>query len=197
VPLSDLASEIERAKNQRINSECYEAELGRASPLPAAEMAKLYRRSEELKAAAALVDFEDLLEQAIEMYETDAAALERFKRRYLAITVDEYQDVNLLQQTLLERWLDGRDELCVVGDDYQAIYSFTGATPRYLLEMPDRYAHAQVIRLERNYRSSPQMLELANRLGGVHKTLRGAGRGPEPVLQPCAGQGGRAGPHRA
>ena len=57
--------------------------------------------------------------------------------------------MNLLQQTLLERWLDGREELCVVGDDYQAIYSFTGATPHYLLEMPRRYPNAQVIRLER------------------------------------------------
>jgi DNA helicase-2/ATP-dependent DNA helicase PcrA len=191
VPVADLAGEIERAKNQRIPPERYEAALGRTAPLPAGEMAKLYRRYEELKAKAGLVDFEDLLEQAIAMYETDAAALERFKRRYLAITVDEYQDVNLLQQTLLERWLDGRDELCVVGDDYQAIYAFTGATPHYLLEMPKRYPHAQVIRLERNYRSTPQVLEVANRLasrlGGPTKTLRGAGRGPEPVLRPCSG----------
>lgn len=191
VPLSDLASEIERAKNQRIGPDRYEAELGRTAPLASAEMAKLYCRYEELKAKAGLVDFEDLLEQAIAMYESDAAALARFKRRYLAITVDEYQDVNLLQQTLLERWLDGRDELCVVGDDYQAIYSFTGATPHYLLEMPKRYPHAEVIRLERNHRSTPQVLEFANRittkLGGAPKTLRGAGRGPEPVLRPCAG----------
>jgi DNA helicase-2/ATP-dependent DNA helicase PcrA len=104
--------------------------------------------------------------------------------------------VNLLQQTLLERWLDGREELCVVGDDYQAIYSFTGATPHYLLEMPRRYPNAQVIRLERNYRSSAQVLELANklapRLGGASKTLISANgaTGPRPTLRRCDGVAG-------
>jgi hypothetical protein len=119
VPLRDLADEFEGAKNRRITPSRYEAELGRAALLPAAQTAKLYERYEELKAEAGLVDFEDLLEEAITMYETDKQALVRFKRRYLAFTVDEYQDVNLLQQTLLDRWLNGRHELCVVGDDYQ------------------------------------------------------------------------------
>src|SRR4029077_13393738 len=93
-----------------------------------------------------------------------------------AFTVDEYQDVNLLQQTLLDLWLGDRDELCVVGDDYQSIYSFTGAGPEHLLAMPRRFPHALVVRLEENYRSTPQVLSLANRLvpklGGAEKTLR-------------------------
>jgi DNA helicase II / ATP-dependent DNA helicase PcrA len=195
-PLPDLAQEIERAKNRRVPPGRYEAELGKDAPLPAGLMAKVYARYEELKAKAGKVDFEDLLEQAIAMYETNEPALARFKVRYLAITVDEYQDVNLLQQSLLERWLDGRDELCVVGDDYQAIYAFTGATPRYLLEMPRHYPHAQVIRLERNYRSTPQVLELANRLvprlGGAPKTLSAANgaAGPRPNLRACDGLAG-------
>jgi DNA helicase-2/ATP-dependent DNA helicase PcrA len=191
-PLPDLAQEIERAKNRRVPLERYAAEV-RDGPLPAELMAELYGRYEKLKAAARKVDFEDLLDHAIAMYETDDRALARFKARYLAVTVDEYQDVNLLQQTLLERWLDGRDELCVVGDDYQAIYSFTGATPHYLLEMPRRYPNAQVIRLERNYRSSAQVLEFANklvpRLGGAAKTLVPADGaiGPRPTLRRCDG----------
>ena len=100
----------------------------------------------------------------------------RVPRALPAFTVDEYQDVNLLQQTLLERWLGPRDDLCVVGDDYQSIYAFTGATPRVPARVPERFPHAAVIRLEENYRSTPQVLELANRLvpqlGGAEKVLR-------------------------
>jgi DNA helicase-2/ATP-dependent DNA helicase PcrA len=194
-PLPDLAQEIERAKNRRVPPERYAAEM-RDAPLPVGLMAKVYDRYEKLKIAAGKVDFEDLLEHAIAMYETDDRARARFNARYRAVTVDEYQDVNLLQQTLLERWLDGRDELCVVGDDYQAIYSFTGATPSYLLEMPSRYPNAAVIRLERNYRSTAQVLELANklvlRLGGASKRLIAAdgATGPMPKLCPCEGLAG-------
>ena len=190
-PLPDLAQEIERAKNRRVPPERYAAEM-RDGPLPGrADGESFTGRYEKLKSSARKVDFEDLLEHAITMYETDDSALARFKARYLAVTVDEYQDVNLLQQTLLERWLDGREELCVVGDDYQAIYSFTGATPHYLFEMPRRYPNAQVIRLERNYRSSAQVLKLANklvpRLGGAPKTLITANgaTGPRPTLHRC------------
>jgi len=96
--------------------------------------------------------------------------------------------VNLLQQTLLELWLGPRDDLCVVGDDYQSIYSFTGASPDHLLAMPERFPHAVVIRLEENYRSTPQVLALANRLvprlGGAEKQLRETHpAGPEPELR--------------
>src|SRR4029077_16974123 len=105
--------------------------------------------------------------------------------------VDEYQDVNLLQQTLLERWLGDRDELCAVGDDYQSIYAFTGATPAYLLGLPLRFPNTTVIRLEDNYRSSPEVLALANRivpaLGGAEKILRAplpGGREPADRLCP-------------
>jgi DNA helicase-2/ATP-dependent DNA helicase PcrA len=102
--------------------------------------------------------------------------------------VDEYQDVNLLQVTLLNRWLGDREELCAVGEDYQSIYAFTGATPDYLLGLPARFPDAAVIRLEDNYRSSPEVLALANRivpaLGGAEKNLRATlGTGPEPITQ--------------
>jgi DNA helicase-2/ATP-dependent DNA helicase PcrA len=120
--------------------------------------------------------------------ENDERARVDVQTRYRAFTVDEYQDVNLLQQTLLDLWRGARDELCVVGDDYQAIYSFTGASPHWLLEMEKRFPHATVVRLEDNYRSTPQVLELANRLvprlGGVEKVLRPTrAAGPEPVMR--------------
>ena len=93
-----------------------------------------------------------------------SAAREAFRAQYRAFTVDEYQDVNLLQQALLDLWLGDRDDLCVVGDDYQSIYGFTGASPSHLLGVPQRFPQALVVRLEENYRSTPQVLALANRL---------------------------------
>jgi DNA helicase-2/ATP-dependent DNA helicase PcrA len=185
-PLADLAGEIEWAKNRRLTPDNYVAELdGHEPPIPADLMVSVFRRYEAQKIGQGRVDFEDLLELAIRLYDEDAEAARIFRERYRAFTVDEYQDVNLLQQSLLERWLGGRDELCVVGDDYQAIYSFTGATPEYLLA-----ARGQVFRLEENYRSTPEILALANRLvpklGGAGKVLRATRpAGEQPVLREC------------
>jgi DNA helicase-2/ATP-dependent DNA helicase PcrA len=152
-------------------------------------MKRVFQEYERRKQAAGYADFEDLLERAIDLFERDEHALAELRDRYRAFTVDEYQDVNLLQQTLLDRWLGARDDLCAVGDDYQSIYGFTGATPRYLLGLPSRFPQAAVVRLEANYRSTPQVLELANRivprLGGAEKLLRATcAPGPEAVTRP-------------
>ncbi|HEV3478283.1 MAG TPA: ATP-dependent helicase, partial [Gaiellaceae bacterium] len=185
-PLGDLAGEIEWAKNRRLTPATYLDGLERHEPpVPADLMIGVFRRYEAQKESHHRVDFEDLLELAIRLYDEDEQARVTFRERYRAFTVDEYQDVNLLQQSLLERWLGGRDELCVVGDDYQAIYSFTGATPEHLLRMK-----GQTFRLEENYRSTPEILELANRLvpklGGAAKVLRATRpSGPTPVLRAC------------
>jgi DNA helicase-2/ATP-dependent DNA helicase PcrA len=191
-PAGDLATEVEWAKNRRIPSDRYLAELGdHEPPIPADLMARVYRAYEQRKADAGATDFEDLLELAIRLYERDPAASAEFRARYAAFTVDEYQDVNLLQRTLLDLWLGDRDDLCVVGDDYQSIYAFTGAGPEHLLGTPARFPHATVVRLEENYRSTPQVLALANRLvprlGGAEKTLRAVQPdGPEPEVRPFA-----------
>src|SRR5204863_3613084 len=153
-------------------------------PIPSDLMVRVYERYEEVKRAQGLTDFEDLLELAIQLYDTRPDAAQAFRERYLAFTVDEYQDVNLLQQTLLERWLGDRDELCAVGDDNQAIYGFTGASPSYLLALPERFPGAAVVRLEQNYRSTPQVLELANRLAPPLRTE--LPDGPEPIVRPLA-----------
>ncbi|HEX9697473.1 MAG TPA: ATP-dependent DNA helicase UvrD2 [Actinomycetota bacterium] len=187
----DIATEIEWAKNRCIGPDRYielAAAEGRATPVPVEVMGGLYKTYERRKADAGLMDFEDLLARTIELMRTDERALNAIRSKYRAFTVDEYQDVNLLQQTLLDVWVGERRDLCVVGDDYQSIFGFTGATPRYLLNFPERH-DAQVFRLTVNYRSTPQVLGLANRLvpklGGSPKSLtaRAGADGPEPVFR--------------
>src|SRR5690348_1454066 len=185
-PAVDLATEVEWAKNRRLTPETYRRGLnGHEPPIPDDLMVRVFREYERRKEASGALDFEDLLALAIKLLEDEPDALGQVQDRYRAFTVDEYQDVNLLQQTLLERLLGSGDELCAVGDDYQSIYAFTGATPEYLLGLPARFSHAAVIRLESNYRSSPEVLSLANRivpsLGGATKVLRATlGAGPTP-----------------
>jgi DNA helicase-2/ATP-dependent DNA helicase PcrA len=187
-PVRELATEIEWAKNGRLTPDTYLRGLGdHEPPLPRDLALRVFRRYEEQKARQGRIDFEDVLELTIRLFEQRPDALAVFRDRYRAFTVDEYQDVNLLQQTLLDLWLGERDDLCVVGDDYQAIYSFTGATPRYLLDMPRSFPHATVVRLEENHRSTPQVLAFANRLvpqlGGSEKQLEATlADGPEPTV---------------
>jgi ATP-dependent DNA helicase UvrD/PcrA len=194
-PAGDLATEIEWAKNRRLTPDTYLGGLGEHEPpIPSDLMLRVFRSYESGKAESGFVDFEDILELAVQLLDEDAHALAEIRQRYRAFTVDEYQDVNLLQQALLDRWLGTSDELCAVGDDYQSIYGFTGATPQYLLALPRRFPNATVVRLEENYRSTPDVLALANRivpaLGGAEKVLRAArGGGPDPVLRAFADVG--------
>jgi DNA helicase-2/ATP-dependent DNA helicase PcrA len=189
-PAGDLATEIEWAKNRRLTPETYGDGLGdHEPPIPPDLALRVFREYERRKAAEGAIDFEDLLERTVGLLESDEQARATVHERWRAFTVDEYQDVNLLQQSLLDLWLGGRDELCAVGDDYQAIYGFTGASAGWLLALPQRFPHAHVVRLERNYRSTPQVLELANRLvprlGGSAKTLASTTPdGPEPLVGP-------------
>src|SRR5438093_6998424 len=188
-PAGDLATEVEWAKNRRLTPETYRRGLGEHEPpIPADLMARVFREYERRKEASGALDFEDLLGLAVKLLEDEPEALAQVHDRYRAFTVDEYQDVNLLQQTLLELWLGDRDELCAVGDDYQSIYAFTGATPEHLLALPTHFPQATVVRLEANYRSTPQVLGLANRLvprlGGAEKQLREThAAGPEAELR--------------
>jgi DNA helicase II / ATP-dependent DNA helicase PcrA len=191
-PVGDLATEVEWAKNRRLTPATYLDGLdGHEPPIPEDLMLRVFREYERRKEARGRIDFEDVLELAVRLFDEDAQAVETFRARYHAFTVDEYQDVNLLQQSLLERWLGDREDLCAVGDDYQSIYSFTGATPDHLLAMPRRFPQATVVRLEENYRSTPEILGTANglvpRLAGARKVLRAARpSGGEPVVRAFA-----------
>ena len=129
-PAGDLATEVEWAKNRRLTPDTYLEGLGEHEPpIPRDLMRKVFRFYEAEKAERGFVDFEDLLELAVRLFDEDERAVAEVRARYRAFTVDEYQDVNLLQQSLLDSWLGPSEELCAVGDDYQSIYAFTGATP--------------------------------------------------------------------
>ena len=166
----DVAGEIEWAKASLISPEQYPdavAAVARDVPLDAAQVATVYAAYESLKSrgdGVALLDFDDLLLHTAAAIEDDAAVAEEFRNRYRCFVVDEYQDVTPLQQRVLSAWLGDRDDLTVVGDANQTIYSFTGASPRYLLDFSRRFPDATVVRLERDYRSTPQVVSLANRV---------------------------------
>jgi DNA helicase-2/ATP-dependent DNA helicase PcrA len=166
----DLAGEIEWAKSSLITPETYAAavaENSRDIPLDAQKVSAVYAGYEALKANrdwVALLDFDDLLLHTAAAIENDAAVAAEFRDRYRCFVVDEYQDVTPLQQRVLDAWLGNRDDLTVVGDANQTIYSFTGASPRYLLDFSRRFPDATVVRLERDYRSTPQVVSLANRV---------------------------------
>lgn len=167
--IRDTAGEIEWAKASLIGPEQYPdivAEAGRDIPLDAARVAAVYAGYEALKARGdvALLDFDDLLLHTAAAIESDPAVAGEFRDRYRCFVVDEYQDVTPLQQRVLSAWLGERDDLTVVGDANQTIYSFTGASPRYLLGFTRRFPDATIVRLERDYRSTPQVVSLANRV---------------------------------
>lgn len=166
----DLAGEIEWAKASLIGPEEYPAAVAGAArdiPLDAARVATVYAAYEALKARGdnvTLLDFDDLLLHTAAAIENDPAVAEEFRDRYRCFVVDEYQDVTPLQQRVLAAWLGDRDDLTVVGDANQTIYSFTGASPRFLLDFSRRFPDATVVRLERDYRSTPQVVSLANQV---------------------------------
>jgi DNA helicase-2/ATP-dependent DNA helicase PcrA len=196
LPRRELAGEIEWAKNRMIAPDAYLAAIeaeGHEPPIPAELMDRLYRDYDRRVQRAGVLDFEDMLALAIRLFDEHPDAAAAVRDRFAAFTVDEFQDVNPLQAALLDRWLGGRDELCVVGDDYQTIFAFTGASPSHLLSFPERYPTAHVVRLEENYRSTPQVLALANRLaprlGGFRKELRATRPdGPEPLAERFSSQ---------
>jgi DNA helicase-2/ATP-dependent DNA helicase PcrA len=165
--LRDFAGEIEWAKASLVTAADYPAAVAvarRATPVPAAQVAAVYAAYEELKNRSRMLDFDDLLLHTVAALEQHPAVAQEFRDRYRCFVVDEYQDVTPLQQRMLDAWLGARDDLTVVGDANQTIYSFAGATSRFLLEFTRRFPDAVTIRLHRDYRSTPQVVSLANRV---------------------------------
>jgi len=163
--LRDLLSELEWAACSMVSPEDYPkaaSTAGRRPPYDPAVVAQVAQSYADLKQAQGVADFDDLLLLTAAVLEEHRDVAEEFRSRYRSFVVDEYQDVTPLQQRLLEAWLGGRDDVCVVGDAAQTIYSFTGATPEHLLGFTSRYPAAVEVRLVRDYRSTPQVVGLAN-----------------------------------
>lgn len=202
--LRDLASEIEWAKVTQVRPSDYDkavAKAGRQAPMTTGEVARVFEAYEELRSEHNLLDFESMLELTAGMINEYPAVAQRVRDQYRYFVVDEFQDVNPLQKLLLDAWLGDRDDLCVVGDPSQTIYSFAGATPSYLTGFANRYPHATVVRLVRDYRSTPQVVRVANHViaqakgttSANHLTLQAQRPdGPDPLYQEYEDEPGEA-----
>jgi DNA helicase-2/ATP-dependent DNA helicase PcrA len=193
--IRDLAAEVEWAKVSMLTPETYAAgaRAARREPpgLDATAMARVLEAYEQVKTQRGVIDFEDVLLLTVGILAERDDIARAVRSQYRHFVVDEYQDVNALQQRLLDLWVGERDDLCVVGDPAQTIYSFTGASPSHLLEFQTRHPKAEVVRLVRNYRSTPQVVGLANlvvrgpsgamRSNAVQLQAQGQD-GPVPVL---------------
>jgi ATP-dependent DNA helicase UvrD/PcrA len=186
--LADAVTEIEWAKVCQVHPDSYvfaATEAGRGASAGVEATGRLYAAYEALRRDRQLIDFESVLELAAAILLTEPAAAREVHAAFRYFTVDEYQDVNPLQKLLLDAWLGGREELCVVGDPRQTIYSFTGATSEYLRSFAVDYPQATMVRLVRDYRSTPQVVAVANRLAGPADSdalVAQRPPGPEPVV---------------
>jgi DNA helicase-2/ATP-dependent DNA helicase PcrA len=165
----DLASDLEWAKVNFLTGAAVgerAAAANRTLAVDAAAFAQLQVAYEDAKAARGLLDFEDVLLVTAGALADRPDIADAVRAAYRWFTVDEYQDVNPLQHRLLGLWLGERDDVCVVGDANQTIYTFTGATPAYLTSFRTTYPDATEVRLVRCYRCTPQIVTLANAVIG-------------------------------
>jgi len=165
--LRDTAAEIEWRKVSRLSIAQYAQAAEKRSLPPSLTLQKavdLQQAYEDVKDERKQLDFEDVLLATAGMIESEPRVAQQVREQYRFFVVDEYQDVSPLQHDLLQLWLGNRNDLCVVGDASQTIYSFAGATPQYLLGFAAAHDNAVVVRLEQNYRSTPAIVDSANRL---------------------------------
>jgi DNA helicase-2/ATP-dependent DNA helicase PcrA len=166
--LRDLASEVEWAKVSNVHPDSY-AKVARTrgrevSNVDLETVGRVFGAYEEVKREQGRMDMEDILLLTAGLLAEDERVAAQVRRQYKWFVVDEFQDVSPLQSALLDLWLGGRDEICVVGDPAQTIYSFAGADAAYLRGFGKKFPNATSVELVRNYRSSPQVVETANRL---------------------------------
>jgi DNA helicase-2/ATP-dependent DNA helicase PcrA len=187
--LRDLSSEIEWSKVSNVRPDDYERLApgrGRAvSGLDAATVARVFASYEELKRDQGRMDMEDVLLIGAALLSEDDRVAAEVRRQYKWFTVDEFQDVSPIQSALLDLWLGGRNEICVVGDPAQTIYSFAGARANYLTEFPTKFPGTTGVELVRNYRSTPQVIGAANALlkdSGTTSVLLRSQREPGAAL---------------
>jgi DNA helicase II / ATP-dependent DNA helicase PcrA len=192
--LRDLASEVEWAKVSNVGPDDYPAVAetrGRAVAGHDLEtVGRLFGAYEEVKRAQARMDMEDILLLTAGMLAEEERVAAQVRAQYRWFVVDEFQDVSPLQSALLDLWLGGRDELCVVGDPAQTIYSFAGADASYLRDFPRKFVGATSIELVRNYRSTPEVVAAANAVlagsdSGAVRLRAQRGPGPEVRFSPA------------
>jgi DNA helicase-2/ATP-dependent DNA helicase PcrA len=185
--IRDLASEIEWRKYSMLSMEQYldqittRPAISGLAPIRSFEIQVAY---EDAKVKAKQIDWEDVLMLCTGMLKAEPRALAQVHSQYRFFTVDEYQDISKLQQELLDTWLGDRSDLCVVGDPNQTIYSFSGASASFLETFDSRYPGANVISLTKNYRSTPEIISVANSVRGNQKfepleAIRPRGQVPE------------------
>ena len=165
--MRDIASEIEWAKVSQVAPEDFVNEIAKRSQKPrvsAEKLAQVYTAYESVKKQELAIDFEDVLLLTAAMLEEERTVRERVQDQYRYFTIDEYQDISPVQQRLINAWLGSRQDICVVGDPAQTIYSFAGATPVFLNSFTQRFPDAEVIRLSTGYRSTPEITFAANAL---------------------------------
>ena len=182
----DIAGEIEWRKVHGYTVEEYHhMRLKRVGGLPGGlsmeVLSGVHEKYEVVKDEQSRIDFEDVLLATVGLLEEEKRVLDKVRQQYSVFLVDEYQDVSPIQQRLLDVWLGDRDDLLVVGDASQTIYTFAGATSSYLLEFPTRYPQATLVTLQKNYRSTPAIIQAAN------SVVRG--RPGALVLEPTVGEG--------
>jgi len=181
--IADVAAEIEWAKTMQVRPPDYAAAAKGAGRTPLDAVATIYAEYERLRRERRLIDFESVLELTAAMIFEHRLVADQVRDAFRYLVVDEYQDVNPLQKLLLEAWLGGRDELCVVGDPHQTIYTFAGASPDYLTGFTGEFPAAMVVRLVRDYRSTPQVVAVANQLIKAASPLVAQRKpGPSPLL---------------
>jgi DNA helicase-2/ATP-dependent DNA helicase PcrA len=169
--LRDLASEIEWAKVSNVRPDDYPTVAAAAARAvegyDTATVARLYSAYEEVKRDRNRIDMEDVLLCAAAVLVEDERVAATVRNQYRWFVVDEFQDVSPIQATLLDLWLGGRDDVCVVGDPAQTIYSFAGASSDHLLGFGGKFPGTTTITLTRNYRSTPEVIAAANAVMAV------------------------------
>src|SRR5215217_5485035 len=187
--LRDLVSEISWAKVSNVSAEDYPRLAAQHNRQLASfdpeTVSRVFAAYEKAKRDRTRIDFEDILLCAAALMSEQPEIAETIRRTYRHLVVDEYQDVSPLQEALLNLWRGDRAELCVVGDPAQTIHSFAGAQASYLTKFGQRFPDATVVRLVRDYRSTPQVVRCAN-------SIMAAPNGDDAMRLPAGHLGGAA-----
>lgn len=187
----ELIGEISWAKQHSFAPDAYEAkatEKNRDTGVDAVDVARVYAAYEDLKDHRHIMDFDDVMLYCVGIIDRDDSIADQVRVAYRYFTVDEYQDVSPIQQRLLSLWVGDRDDLCVVGDAAQTIYTFAGATDEYLLTFAKRFPQAVKLNLVRNYRSIDPIVAVANRVLAsmpmqMKPLVTTRGDGPQPEVR--------------